>query len=769
MCVCCCENIFALVACRHIPIPDVTATMTPSSSAQPRPLPGPAVIGASSVHGDDPNRRRDNAEDDPDSSTATTAHPILHPHRLPHRRFIGPLPESVLNSTEVEEAKRWYESLRETLRRQEHDDQGRDHRDHHRRHRNGDDAGDWTDQGPSRNPVRKVGQIGRAVGEHVRHPLHPHQRTTPNASDGHSLFAESYMTDETRQTNLTADTNVTSTNKSNNNVFYKLGWRKKDSRPRRPNVWHGESFDIGSSFRPLRTVSCASITASNGSGSNVRCFKRYGGLIDVDDEYLTPSDEEDNGEDAAQEGIGKGTIYGSPKSMSLADGEGDGRPGLSSRGTGTTVQSFQTARTHQPSSKAAGTGMSTRTQSFQTARTHQPASGPSTGTSNSLFPPPFDSRTTSTSMQTTQTGDFHSAYSSIPAPSILDTDPPDFSTQTHRAGSSSTADHGSTRRLIPPATGVTYDTSRQSDHSANHIGVPPVQPELGDRQKEEEAMEVLKGRRSSAPGSGLGLRGSGGKLKSALKFRHRAVNEEEHDHGSTTIADGVDGVAGRPEGFEGLPGRPPAKKTKTVQFPVGRDLDDRGSESISGLRTRWRGLRDRLRDDDGDDDDDGDGGEEDDGDGKSDHSLEPADPREVLARTGPEVVGTSAGVVEAHRGRPDPSETPTDVVDPAVNLSTSRDPRKGKDKGKGKDKAMGNCELGLDPTVETEMEAHPDAVVLRDRMLVRVGKSKERGLAGYDEAMSRRRPCSRLDRMEGGSTVARMLSVMALTNVALTI
>ena len=82
---------------------------------------------------------------------------------------------------------------------------------------------------------------------------------------------------------------------------------------------------------------------------------------------------------------------------------------------------------------------------------------------------------------------------------------------------------------------------------------------------------------------------------------------------------------------------------------------------------------------------------------------------------------------------------------------------------------MGNCELGLDPTVETEMEAHPDAVVLRDRMLVRVGKSKERGLAGYDEAMSRRRPCSRLDRMEGGSAVTRMLSVMLLTHFARTI
>ena len=517
------------------------------------------------------------------------------------------------------------------------------------------------------------------------------------------------MTDETRGMAATAAAGTGAATKGRSSGLFS-SW-KRDRKPRRPNVWHGESFDIGSSFRPLRTMSCTNIninTTSSGSGSNVRCLKRYGGLIDVDDEYLTVSEEEGNGDGQPD------TIYGSPKSMSTDGDEADVRPGFRSRGTGTTTQSFQTARTHQPVS------------------------------SGSLLPPAFTTQSRTTSTTTTRTDDFHSAYSSIPPASSIPSSP-ELSTSRWptRGGSSSTADlNGSTRRLIPPATGVTYDTSRQSDHSGNHVGIPPIQPELADWPEGDGA--ALLARRSSAPLPGSK---SGSKLKSALKFRSRAINEDvqgNHERGFVPVAEGGGG-----------PTRSLAKKTKTVQFPVGHELDDAGgAESVSGLRTRWRGLRGRLRD--------GDDGDSEDDDAKSDHSLEPADPKEVLARTGSEVVGTSAGVIEAHRARPGVAGPSTSAqVDPTVNLSSSRDPRThGRGKNKGKGKPMGNDELGLDPTVQTEAAAHPDAVVLRDRMLVRVGRNRERGLAGYDEAMSRRKPCSRLERMEGEFQVHRHGSLL---------
>lgn len=586
--------------------------------------------------------------------------------------------------------------------RQEHEGRGR-----------ADKQGEWTDQGRTRGPIKTVEQIGRRVGEHVRHPFNGHPAgARGNASDGHSLFAESYMTDDTRGTTTTP---IHSEPGPSSGLFSR--WRP-DRKPRRSNVWHGESFDIGSSFRPLRTMSCTNTlinTSSSGSGSNVRCFKKYGGLIDVDDEYLTTSEEEED-----EEEVEPHTLYGSPKSYSIQDGgEPESRPDLRSRGTGTTTQSFQTARTHQPGPSSAG--------SF-------------------LTPPRLTNQSRATSTTTTRTDDFHSAFSSVPPASTPGSTPgsnrflssspelfPSVSNRSVRGGSSSTADHGSTRRLIPPATGFSYDTSGQSDQSGNHIGIPPVQPELADQVAAESS-----GRRASAP---LPRSRSGSKLKSALKFRSRATNgseEEVRREEMKAIGDGTGGGTVRS-----------AKKTKTVQFPVGRELDGRGSESVNGLRSRFRGFRERFKDELDHDREDG---HEDDDDTKSDHSLEPADPREVLARTGSEVVGTSAGVIEAHRARPGGSTATTaGRVDPTANLSSSRDPRtERKSGGPGKGKArVGNAELGLDPTAQDDADAHPDAVVLRDRMLVRVGRNRERGLGGYDEAMSRRKPCSRLNRMEG--------------------
>lgn len=81
----------------------------------------------------------------------------------------------------------------------------------------------------------------------------------------------------------------------------------------------------------------------------------------------------------------------------------------------------------------------------------------------------------------------------------------------------------------------------------------------------------------------------------------------------------------------------------------------------------------------------------------------PADPLEVLARTGDQVEGTSAGVVE----QSEPSMPASDVDDD-----------------------------------EDQEEYGPDSVVLRDRLLVRVGRMRGQGFKGYDEvtAVSRGAP-----------------------------
>ncbi|WVQ83201.1 hypothetical protein IAT38_005340 [Cryptococcus sp. DSM 104549] len=88
--------------------------------------------------------------------------------------------------------------------------------------------------------------------------------------------------------------------------------------------------------------------------------------------------------------------------------------------------------------------------------------------------------------------------------------------------------------------------------------------------------------------------------------------------------------------------------------------------------------------------------------------AEPASPYSVLLREGEAAEGTSAGAVE----------------DTASERQESRE------------------------DWEDEEERRPGDVILRDRMLVRVGYHKENGITGFDEASQRRTPCARLEPME---------------------
>ncbi|WVF68945.1 hypothetical protein IAT40_003719 [Kwoniella sp. CBS 6097] len=83
----------------------------------------------------------------------------------------------------------------------------------------------------------------------------------------------------------------------------------------------------------------------------------------------------------------------------------------------------------------------------------------------------------------------------------------------------------------------------------------------------------------------------------------------------------------------------------------------------------------------------------------------PVDPRDVLSREGDEAAGTSAGAVE-------------DALD-----------ERGEEEG-------------------WEEDRRPGEVIMRDRMLVRVGYHREDQISGFDETAQRRNPCARLDPFE---------------------
>jgi len=769
-------------------LPLRSRTMPQSTpSAQPRPLPGPAVVAASSAHPDVPPTTTTT----PNSRSPST---WIHPHKLPHRRFIGPLPESVINSPEVEETRRWYEDLRRTLLRQDGlKRQGAPDRKERKQ-------GGWVDVDGTRNPVKKVARVGKGVVDHVRgsshdpqhHHYHPHLNHIGRTStDAQSVSAESYMTDDTTPTNPSAST-------SHPHSTRWIPWRSssRTSKPsRRPNVFTGESFTIGQPFLDSFVLPEAGNGVDAGRpgmprGRMSRCEKKYGGLIDVDDEYIstssssssTASEGEEKENDRLTQSQGGKTIYGSPTSMSIhldpdlndqADPPGPSRPSLRSRGTeGTGTQSFQTARSYQPSSSLGGMTLGSGSGgSFRTARTHQPGGGA------------LGSKSRGTSYQTTMNEDlmedYQSAYSTLPptqprSGSTATTIPPttflDQNRAWERTGSSSTAGAGtnttttmthtnpfgstSSELLLPPATGVTYDTSRLSDSSGYHLGVPPVQPAAevpgggGEGEQQHGSLSLPLPRSTRLSG--------GGKLKSALKFRSNSQTK-----GGVVVGQGEegDGLESRKRGPLAQQGQGSTARGKTVQFPIGEGLDDRGSGmgDPTSLRSRFRGLRKRLKEDSLDDDD-----QEREGDYQAheedDHSLEPADPRQVLARTGSEVVGTSAGVVEAHQK--DVRTQPILAGGPP-RLKPSKTP--GQQAGASKP-GVSNAELGLDPAGHTEDDAGPDAVVLRDRMLLRVGRNRDRSLVDFDEAMLRRKPCSRLERMEGGSNgLSSMRSHFELT------
>ncbi|OCF45974.1 hypothetical protein I317_00062 [Kwoniella heveanensis CBS 569] len=83
----------------------------------------------------------------------------------------------------------------------------------------------------------------------------------------------------------------------------------------------------------------------------------------------------------------------------------------------------------------------------------------------------------------------------------------------------------------------------------------------------------------------------------------------------------------------------------------------------------------------------------------------PVDPQDVLSRAGDEAAGTSAGAVE--------------------NALDERDEEEA-----------------------WEEDRRPGEVIMRDRMLVRVGYHREEHISGFDETAQRRNPCARLDHFE---------------------
>ncbi|KAJ9120167.1 hypothetical protein QFC22_003066 [Naganishia vaughanmartiniae] len=115
----------------------------------------------------------------------------------------------------------------------------------------------------------------------------------------------------------------------------------------------------------------------------------------------------------------------------------------------------------------------------------------------------------------------------------------------------------------------------------------------------------------------------------------------------------------------------------------------------------------------------------------------PAAPREVLARTGSSVAGTSAGVVEAARKK---KKREKEVLGGG-----------GVGGGGGGASSEVHVEVADVPMggrEEEDVDDDPRKIILRDRMLVAVGRNSHPHLTGYNEREARRKPSERVKAIE---------------------
>lgn len=610
------------------------------------PEPAPAAVVGSSAR-TDPN----------DTDGGLT----FHSHKLPHRRFIGPIPDSYTSSAGHKVSDHWFSSFK-----------GRVLRDGEEQMLNRE--GIWTtDHQPA---LRKLGALANSLPDHVRHPLRPHHTIGEvHRADDQSIVAESILTEATRRSEPPVASGSTQTAR-----HPKAPAKKKKQKKRIERDWHGDSFDVGAEFFGVRPV-------------ETRCSKRYRGMIDIDEDFLTTSSSESDQEP-----------------------NDDSRIRLPRRGTGvttTTQQSFRTARTHQPGTTAPSLG----------------SRRPSSATGNTQF---------------------YSAYSETPneqmnddffaAPQIANSiaNSPVTTATTRDGGNHSGGEdpYGSATNLhdLPPALGVSYDPGGVADSGFERTANEGPSTSLPEPQLKAKAIK-----NKSRPAYNSTLEGI---LKVARKYRQATGNEGPNGPGEyerTVLPADLN-----------LDREPTRHSGKAVQFPADNAVtshDDtatiksakhrRGILKNTGSRTMREDPKDQA--------------EEQKASANRIKAYDDAlDPEEVLARTGSEVAGTSAGVIEANKQRNQDDRVALSRNTTASTMLTST--TNGEKKNR-KGKNVSAREAGLNPydyhqNDNPECAPSVSAVLLRDRMLVRVGRNREVGLDNYDEHMIGRKPCHRLERMQ---------------------
>nr|XP_018262424.1 uncharacterized protein I303_05441 [Kwoniella dejecticola CBS 10117]OBR84582.1 hypothetical protein I303_05441 [Kwoniella dejecticola CBS 10117] len=127
----------------------------------------------------------------------------------------------------------------------------------------------------------------------------------------------------------------------------------------------------------------------------------------------------------------------------------------------------------------------------------------------------------------------------------------------------------------------------------------------------------------------------------------------------------------------------------------------------------------------------------------------------------------AVAVMEGDKGKSKSVQFPLDLTSPTIAAQTGNGIRLGKkDKLKGDkdpvhpmevlersgEDAIGTSHEAVEEAQEEEEDweevKRPGEVILRDRMIVKIGYHREDKLSGFDEAAQRRNPCARLDPLE---------------------